>query len=118
MTKSTINFTQRLLTYDGEPMIQNEVSYDDKGEKVITPFEMTIQRCAKFALLDVARFEDGRANPLNSPESMYLRYKLMRRIDENPKSVEMTQEEKDIFFGLLPTHYEVIIVGQIMDLMK
>lgn len=118
MTKTTIDFTQTLSTYDGELMIQNEVSYDDKKEKVITPFDMTIQRCAKFALLDVAKFDDGRHNPLNSPDSMYKRYKLMRRIDENPKNVEITEDEKNMFYGLLTPHYEVIIVGQIMDLMK
>ncbi len=112
------DFTQQLLNYDGEPMIQNEVSHDENKEKVITPFDMTIHRCAKFALLDVARFEDGRSNYLNSSDSMYTRYKLMQKIDANPNAVEMTEEEKQIFFDLLPTHYEVVIVGQIMDLLK
>jgi len=99
-------------------MIQNEVSHNEKNEKVVTPFDMTIHRCAKFALLDVARFDDGRSNYLNSSDSMYKRYKLMKKIDADPKSVEMTEEEKQIFFDLLPTHYEVVIVGQIMDLLK
>ena len=112
------DFTQQLLNYEGEPMVQNEVSYDDKKEKIITPFDMTIQRCAKFALLDVAKFDDGRGNPLNSSDAMYTRYKLMRKIDKNPKAVAITAEEKQIFFDLLPTHYEVVIVGQIMDLLK
>lgn len=109
------DFTQQLRDYEGELIVQREVSKEKK--KKLTKHDLTLQRCAKFALLDVARFIDGRENPMNSAESMYKRYKLMKRIDSDPKNVELSKEEKEILTTLLPLHYDVVIVGQIMDLL-
>jgi hypothetical protein len=111
------DFTKQLLTYKGEPMTQNEISVVGK-KKVITPFDITLQRCAKFALLDVAKVREGLNDTLNSAESMYKRYLLMKRIDANPTEVELTDDEKKLLTALLPAHYEVIIVGQIMELLQ
>ncbi len=78
---------------------------------------MTLQRCAKFALLDLAKTGNGFDHELNHPKAMHARYKLMKKIDSAPEKVELSKEEQDLFTSLLPYHYEVRIVGQIIDIL-
>lgn len=128
------DFTQQLSDYEGELIFQKEkstievertVKNKETGlkekkmvkEPKITEYKMTLQRCAKFALLDLANCNEGMESELNSAESMHKRYTLMKRIDTNPKEVELSKEDKDLITSLLPYHYEVVIVGQIMDLL-
>jgi len=110
------NFNHQLLNSKGELAFQREI--DNSGD---TPkskeYPLTLLRCAEFALLDMAKSMDGMENEINSAESMYERYLLHKKISAAPENVELTDIEKELFISLLPYHYEVRIVGQIMDIL-
>lgn len=112
-----IDFTQQLTDYDGKPSKQGEKSTDPKTGKVkIVQKPLTLRRCAYFALLDIAQLPGGLSHELNNAHSYQKRYHLMKKIDESPEKVEMTKEERDFLLVLLPLRFDVIIVGQIMDI--
>ena len=41
----------------------------------------------------------------------------MKKIDADPENVDLTPEEKELLITLLPLRFDVVIVGQIMDLL-
>jgi len=108
------NFNHQLHDLNGKPSEQGEIQQEDN--KVIQQ-KITILRCAKFSLLDLAKTTDGMENELNSPQTMYKRYKLWNKINEKPEAVELSKEEKELLCSLLPYRWEVWVVGQIMDLL-
>ena len=90
---------------------------DEKGKKKVKKLPVTIRRCAYFALLDIADLPMGLENKLNNAESHQKRYHLMKKIDADPENVDLTPEEKELLITLLPLRFDVVIVGQIMDLL-
>lgn len=112
------DFTQQLTNYDGDPSSQGEKTKDlNTGKEKIVQQPLTIRRCAYFALLDVAPFQDGAENKLFTAETHQRRYHLMKKIDKDPKNVDMSPDEKDLLITLLPLRFDVVVVGQIMDLL-
>ena len=110
------NFNHQLLNSKGELAFQREI--DSSGDKPKTKeYPLALLRCADFALLDIAKTMEGMESEINSSDSMYKRYLLHKKISATPENVELSAEEKEIFTTLLPYHYEVRIVGQIMDLL-
>jgi len=111
------DFTQQLKNLDGELATQREKSTDDKGKPKIKEFPLTILRCAKFALLDVAEFRDGADNELFTGNGHQERWHLWNKININPTKVELNDRERELFSILLPLRFDVVCVGQIMDLL-
>jgi len=110
------NFNHQLTNYDGKPSIQKEKHTDDKKKITFTEHPLTLRRCAYYALLDIAEFPDGFATKMTG-EYHQKRYHLMQKIDADPENVTITAEEKEILSTLLPLRYDVVAVGQIMDLL-
>lgn len=111
------NFNHQLTNYDGKLAVQREKHTDEKTKKVtITEHPLTLRRCAYYALLDIAEFPDGFETKMTG-EYHQKRYHLMKKIDSNPEDVTVTAEEKEILSTLLPLRYDVVAVGQIMDLL-
>jgi len=112
------DFNKQLVNMDGEPSTQSELKMNKETKKAeTTVHELTILRCSKFALLDIAKTDNGMEHELNQAHTMHKRYKLWKKIEVSPENVELSVEDKDLLSSLLCYHYDVVIVGQIMELL-
>jgi hypothetical protein len=116
-----LDLDQEVLGYDKKPLTYRpKIEVEEDGKKSVKlgdEQKITIRKCLEVSLLNkISGATEAEELRVNGWEFARGRYLLACKVRDAKGSIEINSDEKDILCSTLPLSHEVVIAGQIIDI--